>query len=75
MFMLSNYYESFQVRIIEVMFTVLGQLLRGELPPNPTRNANPKPNPKSDQGAIFLGGNCLDTHISYKSTSVTIFLK
>ena len=40
---------------------VLGQLPRGELPPNPNFNANPKANPNPNRGAIFLGGNSPDT--------------
>ena len=38
---------------------VLGQLFPRKIAPNPKPNANPNPNP--NWGAIFLGGNCLDT--------------
>ena len=32
-----------------------------KIAPNPNSNANLKPNPDPDWGAIFLGGNFLDT--------------
>ena len=41
---------------------VLGQLPPRKIaPPNPNFNTNPEPNPNTNRGAIFLGGNCLDT--------------
>ena len=44
---------------------VLGQLLPRKVAPNPTSNPNAKPNPNSNRGAIFLGGNCPDTAIPF----------
>ena len=40
---------------------VLGKLPPTQFPPKPNSNANPKPNPDPHRGAIFLGGNFLDT--------------
>ena len=39
--------------------TVLGQLHRRKIAPNPNPNANPNSN--ANRGAIFLEGNCPDT--------------
>ena len=50
---------------------VLGQLSLRKIVPNPKTNPNPNPNPNPNRGAIFLGGNCLDT----KSNSFILNMK
>ena len=44
-----------------MILTVLAKLSPVEIAPPPNPKTNPKPNPNPDRGAIFLGGNCLDT--------------
>ena len=45
---------------------VLGQLPSRKIAPNPKTNHNANPNPNPYRGAIFLGGNCLDTTAIFK---------
>ena len=59
-----NEWPNFWIKMeIDHIFEYDPKLTQRKIVPEPNFNANPKSNPNSDRGAIFLGGNFPDTKI------------